>query len=114
MSEDLVADAAIEIVDSKDLEGREPFVVLDSDGIEVSLYEDDDSGRCIVHVDYAEDDERWNLLNDQEMLVRFVEELLSQLITFEVGEGGNLIEVAVKACQGDDPALDAVVDPGES
>lgn len=72
--------AKIQIEDSKATEGLEPFLTLASDGIEVSFYDDEHSGRFLVNVQFSEDDERWSELTDPEMLKSFVGEVFNRLV----------------------------------
>lgn len=85
--------------ESNDLEGLEPYLVLESNGIEVGFYEVDDNERSIINVQYAVDDERWNLLNDPEVMQLFVAALIRELCRTEGELESDLLAGALEECE---------------
>lgn len=78
-------DAVTAAEEAVDLEGLEPFLVLESDGVVLSFYDTENEECCVVNVEYAKGDERWSMLDDPDARGAFVHEVIQRLV--EVGEG---------------------------
>lgn len=81
----MATDAATAAEEAVDLEGLQPFLVLESDGVVLSFYDTDNEECCVVNVEYAKGDERWSTLDDPEARGAFVNEVIHRLV--KAGEG---------------------------